>query len=45
LVFIIIGFFLIFALVIFGLIMIIIGGIKANEGEDFRYPMTLRLVR
>jgi uncharacterized Tic20 family protein len=45
LVFIIIGFFLIFALVIFGLIMVIIGGIKANEGEDFRYPMTLRLVK
>ena len=45
LVFIIIGFFLIFALVIFGLIMVIIGGIKANEGEDFRYPMTLRLLK
>ena len=45
LVFIIIGFFLMFALVIFGLIMVIIGGIKANEGEDFRYPMTLRLVK
>ena len=42
---IIIGFFLIFALVIFGLIMIIIGGIKANEGEGFRYPMTLRLLK
>ncbi|MGD9079714.1 MAG: DUF4870 domain-containing protein [Desulfobacterales bacterium] len=45
LVFIIIGFFLIFALVIFGLIMVIIGGIKANDGEDFRYPMTLRLLK
>ncbi len=45
LVFIIIGFFLIFALVIFGLIMVIIGGIRANEGEDFRYPMTLRLLK
>ena len=43
--FIFIGFFLIFALVIFGLIMVIIGGIKANDGDDFRYPMTLRLVR
>ncbi|MDH3829292.1 MAG: DUF4870 domain-containing protein, partial [Desulfobacterales bacterium] len=39
--FIIIGFFLIFALVIFGLIMVIVGGIRANEGEDFCYPMTL----
>jgi len=43
--FIIIGFFLIFALVIFGLIMVIVGGIKANEGEDFCYPMTLRLIK
>jgi uncharacterized Tic20 family protein len=43
--FIIIGFFLIFALVIFGLIMVIVGGIRANEGEDFCYPMTLRLLK
>ncbi|MDH3797996.1 MAG: DUF4870 domain-containing protein [Desulfobacterales bacterium] len=43
--FIIIGFFLIFALVIFGLIMVIVGGIRANEGEDFCYPMTLRLIK
>ena len=42
--FIFIGFFLIFALVIFGLIMVIIGGIKANDGEDFRYPMCIRLI-
>jgi uncharacterized Tic20 family protein len=43
--FIIIGFFLIFALVIFGLIMVIVGGIKANDGMDFQYPMTLRLFK
>ncbi|MGW8302150.1 MAG: DUF4870 domain-containing protein [Desulfobacterales bacterium] len=43
--FIIIGFFLIFALVIFGLIMVIVGGIKANDGMDFCYPMTLRLIK
>ena len=43
--FIFIGFFLIFALVIFGLIMVIIGGVKANDGDDFRYPMTLRLFK
>ena len=43
--FIIIGFFLIFALVIFGLIMVIVGGIKANDGIDFQYPMTLRLFK
>jgi uncharacterized Tic20 family protein len=41
---IIIGFFLIFALVIFGLIIVIVAGVKANDGEHYRYPMTLRLV-
>ena len=45
LVFIIIGFFLIFALVIFGLIIVIVAGVKANDGEHYRYPMTLRLVK
>jgi uncharacterized protein len=45
LVFIIIGFFLIFVLVIFGLITVIIAGVKANDGEHYRYPMTLRLVK
>ena len=42
--FIIIWFFLIFALVIFGLIMVIVGGIRANEGEYYRYPMCIRLI-
>ena len=42
--FIIIGFFLIFALVIFGMIIVIVAGVKANEGENYRYPMTLRLI-
>ena len=42
--FIVIGFFLIFALVIFSLIMVIVGGIRANEGEYYRYPMCIRLI-
>ena len=42
--FIIIGFFLIFALVIFGLIIVIVAGVKANDGEHYRYPMTMRLI-
>jgi uncharacterized Tic20 family protein len=42
--FIVIGFFLIFALVIFSLIVVIVAGVKANEGEHYRYPMTLRLI-
>jgi hypothetical protein len=45
LVFIIIGFFMIFALILFSLIIVIVAGVKANEGEHYRYPMTLRLVK
>ena len=45
LVFIIIGFFMIFALILFSLIMVIVAGVKANEGEHYRYPMTIRLVK
>jgi uncharacterized Tic20 family protein len=44
LVFIFIGFFLIFALVIFSLIIVIVAGVKANNGEYYRYPMCLRLI-
>lgn len=44
LVFVLIGFLLIAAVVIFDLIMIIVATIKASEGEDFRYPVSLRLV-
>jgi uncharacterized Tic20 family protein len=42
--FIFIGIFLIFALVIFSLIVVIIAGLKANEGEYYRYPMCIRLI-
>lgn len=44
LVFVLIGFLLIAAVAIFDLIMIIVATIKASEGEDFRYPISLRLV-
>lgn len=44
LVFVLIGFLLIAAVVIFDLIMIIVATIKASEGEDFRYPVSLRLI-
>ena len=33
------------ALVIFWLIMTIVAALKANEGEPYRYPFTLRLVK
>jgi uncharacterized Tic20 family protein len=44
LVFIVIGFFLIFGLVIFGLIIVIVAGVKANDGEHYRYPMSIRFI-
>lgn len=41
----IIGFFLLFALAVIGIIFPIIGGIKANNGEFWHYPLILRLVK
>lgn len=40
-----IGFLLLAVLVIFGLITMIQATIKANEGEFYRYPFCLRLVK
>jgi uncharacterized Tic20 family protein len=37
-------FFLLFPLLIGALVFQIIGGVKANSGEWYRYPMTIRLV-
>ena len=44
LVFIVIGFFMIFALILFSLIIVIVAGVKANDGEYYRYPMCIRLI-
>ncbi len=41
----VIGFLLIFALAIFSLVMIIVAAVKANEGEIYRYPINLRLIK
>ncbi len=32
-------------LVVFGVVMVIMASIKANEGERYRYPLTLRLIK
>lgn len=40
-----VGFLLAIGLAIFGLVMSIIAGIKAYNGEVYRYPVTLRLVK
>jgi len=42
LMFVFIGFLLIAALVVYCIIMVIIAAMKANEGEQYRYPYTIR---
>jgi len=40
-----IGILLLAALALFSLIMVIVAGLKANQGEKFRYPVTIRFVK
>lgn len=44
LIFVVIGIFLIIGLALFSIIMVIVAGVKANQGEYYRYPMCLRLI-
>jgi uncharacterized Tic20 family protein len=44
LIFVVIGIFLLIGLAIFSLIMVIVAGVKANQGEYYRYPMCLRFI-
>ena len=43
--FVVIGFLLLVVLVIAALILTIIGGVKANKGIAYRYPLTWRLIK
>lgn len=45
LVFVLIGFFLLLALAVFALVAIILATVKTANGEEFRYPLCIRLVR
>lgn len=45
LMFVLIGMLLLPIVGLAALILTIIGGIKANNGESYRYPMTLRLIK
>ncbi len=45
LMFVIIGFLLLGVLVIFQIIVIIMAGIKANDGVKYRYPYTIRFIK
>jgi len=42
--FLIIGFFILPVICVLGIVFPIIAAIKANDGFDYRYPMTVRLV-
>jgi uncharacterized Tic20 family protein len=41
----IIGFFLFGLIAIGALVLTIIAGVKANEGQPYRYPFTWRLIK
>jgi len=41
----VIGFFLFGLIAIGALVLTIIGGVKANEGQPYRYPFTWRLIK
>ncbi|UCD80366.1 MAG: DUF4870 domain-containing protein [Desulfobacterales bacterium] len=45
LVLLIIGIFLLIGLLVFNIIAVIIAGVGANEGEHYRYPMTIRFFK
>ena len=41
----IIGFAMLIALFVFDVIITIMAAIKANEGKEYRYPLTIRLIK
>ena len=45
LIFVLIGILMIFALVIYWIVMTVMATAKAGEGQAYRYPLALRLVR
>jgi uncharacterized Tic20 family protein len=45
LILVLVGFLLLISLGIFQLIMIIIAAIKANNGEHFKYPLSIRFIK
>lgn len=44
LILVIVGIFLLIAVYLFGIVCVIIAAIRANEGREFRYPLTIRLL-
>jgi len=45
LIIVLIGFLLLPAVLIFGLVMVIMGSIAANKGERYRYPLCIRFIK
>ena len=45
LVFVLIGFVLLPALLVFDIIIVIIATVRANSGQAYRYPMTIRFIK
>ena len=45
LILIVVGVFLLIALYIFRLVMIIMASIKANNGEEFKYPLSIQFIK
>jgi len=41
----VIGIFLLIGLGIFSIVMIILGAVKANSGEKFKYPLSIRFIQ
>lgn len=41
----IVGIFLLFALIVANVILVVIATVKANNGEKYRYPFTIRLIK
>lgn len=44
-IFVLIGIVLLPLVFVFSIIYTIIAGLKANEGEDFKYPLTIRFIK
>ncbi|MHC4154490.1 MAG: DUF4870 domain-containing protein [Planctomycetota bacterium] len=43
--FVVIGFFLVPAVVVFNIVFLIIAAVKANNGEHYEYPLTIRFIK
>jgi len=43
--FVVIGVILLPIVAVFSFIMVVVGAIKANDGKEFNYPITLNLIK